>query len=639
MPVTLVMSWACPRPENTLDPPRRPALPSRPARCLASALDTRALNLHAGRSPMAEYSVPSSCRSCGNTLTTTAAIPSVAVAILLTAALTAGCAGPAIRSQSPELEALSQLDEGTKLVGDYTIPWGLNPKRIERPALITGLADTGSDPPPGPQRSTLLADIQARGVLEPNTLMASPSTALAWAHGYLPPGCRKGDRFDIFVEVPSNNDTTSLAGCWLMETRLAEMAVIGNTIRDGHELGIAEGPLLVDPVASGTLDSKSKVRARVPGGGLVLTDRELGLVLASDHRSTAMSKRVGDWINRRFHAVIRGSKRGVATPKTDRFIELEVPPLYRENLARYMRVVQCVAVIEPPEGRHARIQLLARQLDDPVTAPAASLRLEAIGKDSIPVLRKSLDAEDIEVRFAAAEALAYLGESVAAPHLAEAASSLRSARRAALAALAVLDDANGIDALQGLLTSPSAETRYGAFRALERLDPGMPLVRGERLRDACSLHVLDVDGPPLVHATRSDRPEIVFFGTDHRIGRGLRAEAGRAIVVVVDGPTATVSRFVHGETDRQAEVTPDAPAIVRAIVELGGGYPDAVQFLQQATSGRFLRSRLAFDAIPSEFDGLPAIHEEASARGSDDDGESEDSTAASGDARRAGERS
>ena len=36
------------------------------------------------------------------------------------------------------------------------------------------------------------------------------------------------------------------------------MAVIGNVIRDGHELGVAEGPLLVDPVSSGTLDSKSQ---------------------------------------------------------------------------------------------------------------------------------------------------------------------------------------------------------------------------------------------------------------------------------------------------------------------------------------------------------------------------------------------
>ena len=582
---------------------------------------------------MAESFVPSSCRH-----RVAAPRPALVIAcqLLATVLLGGGCAGPAIRSQSPELEALAHLEEGTKLVGDYTLPWGLNAKRIERPALVTGLADTGSDPPPGPQRSTLLADMQARGVLDPNTLLASRSTSLAWVHGYLPPGCRKGDRFDILVEVPANNDTVSLAGGWLMETRLAEMAVIGNTIRDGHELGLGKGPLLVDPVANGTLDSKSKVRARVPGGGVALIDRELGLVLASEHRSSAMSKRLGDWINRRFHAVIRGSKRGVATPKTDRFIELEVPPLYRHNLARYVRVVQCVAVIEPPEGRHARMQLLARQLEDPVTAPAAAVRLEAIGKDAIPVLRAALDADDIEVRFAAAEALAYLGESVAATHLAEAAAALRSARPAALAALSVLDDANGIDALQGLLESRSAETRYGAFRALARLDPGMPQVRGERLANACSLHVLDVDGPPLVHATRSDRPELVFFGADHPISRGLRAEAGRSIVVVVDGPLATVSRFVPGQSDNQTEVPPDAPSIVRAIIELGGGYPDAVQFLQQAAAGRFLRSRLAFDAIPTAFDGRPAIHEEASTRGTDD-GEGDDSTAASAADRGSGE--
>jgi hypothetical protein len=107
-------------------------------------------------------------------------------------------------------------------------------------------------------------------------------------------------------------------------------------------------------------------------------------------------------------------------------------------------------------------------------------------------------------------------------------------------------------------------------------------------------------------------------------------------VVVVDGPLATVSRFVPGQSDSQTEVPPDAPSIVRAIIELGGGYPDAVQFLQQAAAGRFLRSRLAFDAIPTAFDGRPAIHEEASTRGTDD-GEGDDSTAASAAARGPGE--
>ncbi len=525
--------------------------------------------------------------------------------------VTLGCAGPAIRSQSPEVAALVTLEADTKLVADYTTPWGLNAQRIERAALVTGLAGSGGDPPPGLQRQQLMSDMQARGVVEPNKLLASKSTSLVWVHGYLPPGIRKGDRFDVHVEVPADNETTSLDGGWLMETRLSEMAVLGNRVRDGHMLGLAEGPLLVDPVSQGTLDPVARLRARVPGGGVSLTDRSIGLILAPEHRSIALSKRIGDCINKRFHAVIKGTKRGVATPKTDRFIELEVPTIYQENLARFVRVVRCVAIVEPPAGRHARLELLARQLADPVTAPAAAVRLEAIGKEAIPTLKVGLDSKDAEVRFAAAEALAYLGESVAAEHLAEAASALRSARPAALAALAVVDDANGIDALQGLLDSPSAETRYGAFRALWRMDPSAPLIRGERLGDACSLHVLDVDGPSLVHVTRSHRPEIVLFGTDHPLADGLRAEAGSATVVVVEGGTATINRFVPGEPDQRVETPARVDAVVRAIIGLGGTYPDAVQFLQQASSNRWLSGRLAFDALPDELDGRMSVHEEA----------------------------
>ena len=528
------------------------------------------------------------------------------------AAILAGCAGPAIRSQSPEVAALLGMESDIRLVSDYAAAWGTHPQRIERAALVTGLPGTGSDPPPGAQRAMLMADMQARGVAEPNKLLASPSTALVWVHAYLPPGVRKGDRFDVMVEVPADNETTSLGSGWLMETRLAEMAILGNRVRDGHVLGVAEGPLLVDPVSGGTLDSKSKLRARVPGGGVSLTTRPIGLIINPEHRSVALSKRIGDTINRRFHAVIKGTKRGVATPKTERFIELEIPPAYVHNLARYIRVVRAVAVVEPPAGRHARLELLARQLADPVTAPAAALKLEAVGRDALPVLKKGLESSDAEVRFASAEALAYLGESSAAPHLAEAASNLRTARPAALAALQVIDDANGIDALETLLGSPSAETRYGAFRSLWRIDPSMPLVRGERLGEACSLHVLDVAGPALVHCTRSTRPEIVLFGTAHPIASGLRAEAGSSIVVVVDGREATISRFVAGDSDRSVVVPARVDAVARAIVEVGGTYPDVVQFLQQASASRCLDSRLAFDALPNELDGRGTVHDEAS---------------------------
>ena len=519
-----------------------------------------------------------------------------------------GCAGPAIRSQSPEVAALIGMESDIRLVGDYAAPWGTHPLRIERAALVTGLPGTGSDPPPGTQRALLMADMQARGVAEPNKLLASPTTALVWVHGYLPPGIRKGDRFDVMVEVPADNDTTSLSGGWLMPTRLAEMAILGQRVRDGHVLGDAEGPLLVDPVSGGTLDSKSKIRARVPGGGVSRTTRQIGLIIAPEHRSIALSKRVGDTINRRFHAVIKGTKRGVATPKTERFLDLDIAPAYEHNLPRYIRVIRAIAVVEPPAGRHARMELLSRQLADPVTAPSAALKLEAIGRDALPVLKQGLESSDAEVRFAAAEALAYLGESTAATHLAEAALHLRSARPAALAALQVLDDANGIDALQSLLTSPSAETRYGAFRALWKIDPTAPLIRGDRLGD-----------------------EIVLFGTEHAIDSGLRAEAGSSIVVVVEGGKATINRFVAGEPDQIIEVDARVDPVARGIVQVGGTYPDVVQFLQQASAARCLSSRLAFDAVPNEFDGRTSIHDEAASRERGDEEQQDDEPASEPD--------
>jgi hypothetical protein len=512
--------------------------------------------------------------------------------------IVAGCAGPSIRSQSPEVEALVKLEAETQLIGDFTAPWGIASQRIENAGLVTGLSGTGGDPPPSPQRQALLTDMQARSVAEPNRLLASTSTALVWVHGYLPPGVRKGDRFDIYLEVPGDNDTTSLEGGWLMETRLSEMALLGSRIRDGHVTGFAEGPLLVAPVAGGTRDGKSKLRACIPGGGVAVTSRPLGLIIAPEHRSVALAKRIGDAINRRFHAIIDGAKRGVATAKTDRYVELEVPPAYAHNLGRYVQVVRSICLNEMPGRRLERLELLARQLADPVTAPIAAVRLEAIGADSTATLRAALDDADRDVRFHASEALAYLGESEAAGELARAAEDFRGVRSAALEALAVIDDANGLDALQSLLASQSAETRYGAFSILRRIDPNASLIRGTRTQGGFWVHVLDVKGPPLVHLTRSLRQELVLFGTDHPVADGLRAEAGAAIVVVVDRGTATLTRFDPGLEDRRLEVPARVDLVVRAIADLEGSYADVVQFLQQAKAGRALESRLAFDAVP-----------------------------------------
>jgi hypothetical protein len=72
---------------------------------------------------------------------------------------------------------------------------------------------------------------------------------------------------------------------------------------------------------------------------------------------------------------------------------------------------------------------------------------------------------------------------------------------------------------------------------------------------------------------------------------------------------------VAGQPDQKLDVPARVDEVVRAIVQLGGTYPDAVQFLQQASSSRCLDSRLAFDALPVADDGRMSLHEEATQRG------------------------
>jgi hypothetical protein len=511
----------------------------------------------------------------------------------------AGCTGSLLnsRSQSPEHGDAPTVD--AKLVGDFAAPYGTSYIRVEGPVLVTGLAGTGCDPAPGSQRAALLSDMQAHGVINPSRVLASPNNALAWARAYLPPGVRKGDPLDIEVRVPPPTETTSLRGGWMMETQLKEMAVIAGSIRNGHVLAQAEGPVLVNPVTPDSDDSVSQLRGVVLGGGVALKSRSLGLVLRESDKSVFLSKQIGDAVNRRFHTYIRGQKQGVATPKTDAFIDLEVHPRYKYNLGRYLQVVRSVALFESPQEQLARLELLERQLLDPVTSAQAALRLEAIGPDAQRVLKKGLDSSDSEVRFYAAESLAYLDQSCAVPVLSETVKSEPALRAYALTALCALGDVQSADALRDLFDVSSAETRYGAFRALWAMNEHDPQLRGEHLSDKFWLYVVPSAGPPMIHVTHSFRPEIVLFGENQKFQLPLTLEAGNSIIVKSqpDG-LISVARFSLQKPDERRTVENSVAEVIRAIVEVSGDYPDAVQALEEAHSGGAVLSRFEVDAIP-----------------------------------------
>ena len=59
-----------------------------------------------------------------------------------------------------------------------------------------------------------------------------------------------------------------------------------------------------------------------------------------------------------------------------------------------------------------------------------------------------------------------------------------------------MDHVAAYEALNELLHVPSAETRYGAFRALRTRNAADPLVRGESLGGGFAYHVISSDDVP-----------------------------------------------------------------------------------------------------------------------------------------------
>ncbi len=517
-----------------------------------------------------------------------------------------GCStweGLSLRSQSPEEP--DPAGTSASLVGDLAVPYGMFPVKLENIGLVTGLKGTGSDPKPGSQRSALMATMQAHGVAAPNAVLASGDTSLVSIRAVIRPGIQKGDRFDIEVRVPSNSETTSLRGGFLLQTDLKEMAVLedkstqAQSIGQGHIYGRAEGPVLVDPSADAKTDHVNACRGRVLGGGVALKSRPLALVLKPEHQSVFNSARIESIVNKRFHTYEKGVKVGAAKAKTNEYIELKLHPRYKDNVQRYVAVVRSLPLKESETERNERLTLLEKQLLDPITSSRAALQLEALGKLGIELLKKGIQSKDAEVRFYSAEALAYLDETAAAQPLGETARNQPAFRVFALTALSAMNDYAAVEQLHELLKVPSAETRYGAFRALWTMNPNDLAIRGENLGGQFAYHLVETTEEPMVQVTRSRRPEIVLFGAGQRFSSPLAVEAGNYIMVTSHGPgEIAVSRFARNEPDQKRMVSPGVDDVIRAIIELGGTYPDVVQALQQAKAAGALSGRFEVDALP-----------------------------------------
>lgn len=518
--------------------------------------------------------------------------------------LSPGCSRLINRGQSPDDETdLAALQDrsptGPQYISDLCRMWGMDYAKAEGIAIVTGLDGTGSPANPGSYRDHLYTELRSHKdkISNPRDLCESKNTEIVILRGYIPPGARKGDIYDVEVEMAPGMEGTSLFDGVAFRTRLRPLAMFGRRLTQGNVVGNAEGPVLVDSVFETRQDISNNVNGWILGGGESSEDRQLGLVIHTKNHGIGTTSQMKLEINKRFKTLTAEGRVGIAkTTRSFNRVDLLLPEVYRHNVHRFSAVIANVRFNETADQRVNRLDELASQMTNPTTCAKAALRLEAIGQTAIPTLKRSLNNQDLEIRFRAAEALTYCGETDGLATLKEVAEIEPAFRWHALTALSICKDREAAEHLEALMQANSAETRYGAFRALHTRSPDHPAVYGRRFDDFF-LHTVSVEEEPMIHFSRSKRPEIVIFGEPKCSDDFLYVETGLTMRSAGPGKMKLV-QYSSKRGREETVCSTDIKDLVDALASHNFSYGKILQIFREAKQSDTLGCRLVVNAVP-----------------------------------------
>lgn len=524
----------------------------------------------------------------------------------------AGCASWLGRNSNDDAEPFQKLlrvPALPKLIREAAISNGMQSISIDGVAVVNQLPGTGGPAMPSGFRDRLLEEMKVNEISNPNEYLERDDNALVQVRGSIRPGARRGDVIDLQILTPPKTEATDLHGGWLLDTRLRHQQMLQNAVRSSDVLAIGTGPVLTRNDHDGTADQTLHVNGRVLSGGVVQIDRKLGLVIRPQYQHVEVSKAIANAINRRFYFFDGSTRRGIAKPTEDDFIEIDVHPRYRDHEERMMAVVRSITVAAESSSTQGRLVELAAELRKPASAAGAALQLEAIGESAVPTLIEATTLDNPELRFYAAEALAYLDRVESIQPLINAIRAEPAFRAPALDALRRIEQTSTVAALKVLFDEASLETRYGAMTVLRDRKDGRATLAGENLHGQFRLYQIESTASPAIIVSLTIKPEIILMGnvsplppTMSMIGPGgivirpLEAAGGKN--AAAEPAKLRISRFRPGKPDAFAEVDATVAGLLHGITEVGGVYGDAIATLRMAKSQDILTDQLAFDPLP-----------------------------------------
>lgn len=421
--------------------------------------------------------------------------------------------------------------------------------------VVVGLDRNGSSEVPPQLQADLTKYLKGRiGIARPTLqtgmvsvadFLADPDTAVVRIDAVIPVGAPKGTRLDVVVSAWPRTQTTSLAGGMLLQRDLSWANPPGGTSgRYLKPLARAEGAIFVNPFLDPE-DPKDATRfrsGRVLGGAEVIRNMPIRLQLRQPDYLTSniLQKR----INFRFG---QEGRKPIAKAKTSYFVELTVPPEWKNRYAHFLRLILHLPLRGGAHEDARTANRIAREMEKP-TANHDELALvwEAMGKQIVPTVQKFYGSDIPAVAFYAARAGFRLGdEHLAGPVLLRFASTGGSQFQ--LPAVEELGQKPAYleagPVLRKLLDAQSELVRIAAYGALVERGSFHAVTRHpvdegyyENDRPSFTADVVDTRGAFVIYATRTLEPRLVLFGRNMPIASPVFFESSDGLITLYNKP-------------------------------------------------------------------------------------------------------
>lgn len=454
------------------------------------------------------------------------------------AALLPGCQAdaphkPTIRYPTIAKRAVPKFMEGT--IYELTDLGNDSPFLVSGWGLVVNLNGTGgSRDVSNNVKAYMVKQLEANGFgsklvpqyekITPEAILLDKNAAIVGVYGWIPPGARQGQWFDVVVNA-DRQEVASLARGTLYRTDLTvDGANRTNPVGRVNVFARCAGPVFVNPAvvlqSSEHPDAAAKRSLRtgvIMAGAQVTNDRALMLRLRQPQwrLSRSLETRINDYFR----------QDGVARAHDEGICQIWVPPQYHGDWEHFSKLVMHVYL---QGGSEAFARSKARSLGEEAMKPNAPLQdisycWEGLGAFALPALAPMLSDEKTpsDVRFAAARAAAYIGDPSGAARRAlyDIATDSRSPfQLAAVQVLGRIPNSNAVNhLLRDLVDSDQTMVRIEAYNILaSNRDPSVqtqavaPADHPEA--EKFLLDFVHSRGQPMIYATRSGLPRIAIFG-------------------------------------------------------------------------------------------------------------------------------